>query len=77
MQAFQQEGLAALPPKSHAPHHVATKLPHAHAQAIAHLLHRSPRDFGKATSVWPLDLLIAVRWSEHLIAQRVSDETLR
>jgi transposase len=50
--AFHHEGLGALHPKSHAPHHVATKLTDAHAQTIAQLIHRSPRDFGHATSLW-------------------------
>ncbi len=77
IQAFQQEGLAALQAKSHAPHHVATKLTDAQAQAIAQLIHRSPRDFCKATSLWTLDLLVAVSWSEHLVDQPVSDETIR
>ncbi len=77
IQAFQQEGLGALQPKSHAPHQVATKLTDGQAQTIAQLIHRSPRDFGKATSLWTLDLLVEVSWSEHLIRQRVSDETLR
>jgi transposase len=75
--AFHREGVAALQAKSHVPHHVATKLTDAQAQAIAQMVHRSPRDFGKATSRWTLDLLVAVSWSEHLVDQPVSDETIR
>jgi transposase len=75
--AFHQEGLAALQAKSHAPHHVGTKLTDEQAQQIAQILHRSPREFGKASSLWTLDLLVEVSWSEHLVDQPVSDETIR
>lgn len=75
--AFHQEGLAALQPKSHRPHRLATKLTDAQAQQIAQLIHRRPREFGQATSRWTLDLLVEITWSEHLVDQPVSDETIR
>jgi transposase len=74
---FQQEGLAALRPKSKRPHRLTRKLTDAQAHQIAQLVHRSPREFGKATSRWTLDLLVEVSWSEHLVDQPVSDETIR
>jgi len=77
IQAFHREGLAALEPKSHAARQVHRKLSEPQAQRIAQLVHRSPREFGKATSLWTLDLLVEVSWSQHLVDQPVSDETIR
>ena len=41
------------------------------------LLHRSPRDFGKPTSLWTLDLAAEVAFAEGLTARRVSGEAIR
>ena len=41
------------------------------------LLHRSPRDFGKPTSFWTLNLAADVAFAQGLTARRVSDETIR
>src|SRR5271165_3058444 len=75
--AFHQEGLGALQAKSHAPHHVGTKLTDAQARQIAQLVHRRPREFGHDTNLWTLDLLVEVSWAEHVVEQPVSDETIR
>jgi hypothetical protein len=49
----------------------------AAAERLRALLHRSPRTFGKPTSVWTLDLAAAVSFERGLTAERVSDETIR
>lgn len=41
------------------------------------LLHRSPRDFGKPTSLWTLDLAAEVACAEGITARLVSGETIR
>ena len=41
------------------------------------LLHRSPRDFGRPTSLWTLALAAEVAFAEGLTARPVSDETIR
>ena len=41
------------------------------------LLHRSPRDFGKPTSLWTLALAAEVAFAEGLTARPVSGETIR
>jgi hypothetical protein len=41
------------------------------------LLHRSPRPFGRGTSLWTLDLAAAVAHEQGLTATRVSGETIR
>jgi hypothetical protein len=44
---------------------------------LRHLLHQGPRRFGKATSVWTLELAAEVAYEQGLTAWRVSDETIR
>jgi hypothetical protein len=41
------------------------------------LLHRSPRDFGKPTSLWTLELAAEVSFAQQLTAKRVTGETIR
>lgn len=41
------------------------------------MLHRSPRDFGKPTSLWTLDWAAQVSFEEGLTQERVSGETIR
>ncbi len=41
------------------------------------LLHQSPRQFGKDTSVWTLNLAADVSFEQGLTSDRVSDETIR
>jgi hypothetical protein len=41
------------------------------------LLHRSPRDFGKNTSIWTRELVAEVCFEEKLTSTRVSGETIR
>jgi len=76
--AFQQRGLATLQPGSHAPHRrPQTAFPGAQAEALRDLLHRSPRDFGRPTSLWTLDLAAEISAASGLTATQVSGETIR
>lgn len=76
--AFQQRELAALQPRSHAPHRrPQTAFPGGQAEALRDLLHRSPRDFGHPTSLWTLELAAVVSVAEGLTASQVSGETIR
>ena len=47
------------------------------AERLRALLHRSPREFGQATSVWTLELAADVAYAEGITTTRVSDETVR
>lgn len=47
------------------------------AERLRALLHRSPRDFNKPTSVWTLDLAAEVSCAQGIVATRVSGETIR
>jgi hypothetical protein len=41
------------------------------------MLHRSPREFGKQTSLWTLEDAAQVSFEEDLTQRRVSGETIR
>ncbi len=75
--AFNARGLAALPPGSSRPHTIHAAIDDAGAERLRALLHRSPRTFGKPTSVWTLELAAEVSVAEGITAERVSGETLR
>ena len=77
LRAFDARGVAALAEGSSRPHTVHAAFDAAGAERLRGLLHRSPRDFGHATSVWTLELAAEVAYAEGLTAQRVSDETVR
>ena len=75
--AFNARGLACLtrrraraaaPPVAFSP---------AAAARLRALLHERPRAFGRATSVWTLDLAAEVSFEQGLTATRVSGETVR
>ena len=59
-------------PKSTQPILKETQLPQ-----LQHILHQSPRTFGKPTSLWTQDLLAEVAYEEGLTKEQVSDETIR
>lgn len=75
--AFNRTGLASLAKGSARPHTIHAAFDATTAEQLRELLHRSPRDFGKATSTWTLELAAAVACSEGLTVTRVSDETIR
>ena len=47
------------------------------AEQLRALLHRSPRTFGRPTSVWTLGLAAQVSFEQGLSPERVSGETIR
>jgi transposase len=75
--AFNQRGVAALARRSSRPTTIRPAFDAAGAARLRDLLHRSPRDFGKATSVWTLPLAAAVSAAEGLTAGPVTGETVR
>ena len=54
IRAFAAEGTDCLREKSHRPASVRPELDDAACQRLRALLHRSPRDFGKPSSLWTL-----------------------
>ena len=77
IRSFDAQGVAALVEGSSRPRTVRPAFDAAGAERLRALLHRSPRDFGHATSVWTLELAAEVACAEGLTATRVSDETVR
>ena len=75
--AFIHRGLAALVKGSTRPKTVRPAFDAACAEGLRILLHQSPRNFGKPTSVWTLELAAEVSFEQGLTRERVSDETIR
>jgi transposase len=75
--AFNERGLAALRPGSHAVHTPQAAFDAEAAERLKAIIHQSPRTFGKETSLWTLDLAAEVSFEQGLTRERVSDETIR
>jgi transposase len=75
--AFNKVGLAALKPGSSVPHRIAMAFDGPSAEQLRALLHQSPRLFGKATSLWSLELAAEVSFEQGLTTERVSREAVR
>lgn len=74
---FNAHGLAMLPRGSSAPHATHPVFTPAAAEALRDVLHRSPREFGKPTSLWTLELAAEVAAERGLTARRVTAEAVR
>ncbi len=77
IRAFAAEGLGCLSEKSHRPKSVRPEIDGAGCERLRALLHRSPPDFGKPTSLWTLATAAEVAYAEGITARPVSDETIR
>lgn len=75
--AFNADGLSSLARRSRRPHTIHVAFDAAGCERLREVLHRSPREFGKPTSVWTLTLLAEVAVAEGLTDERVSHETIR
>jgi hypothetical protein len=75
--AFNRREGAALWRRSSRPHTTRAAFDRQGRERLRALLHQSPRTFGKATSIWTLDLAAEVSFAEGLTRQRVSGETIR
>ncbi len=75
---FNQEGLSeTLRRGSNRPHAVRRAFEEKAAEALREMLHRSPREFGKDSSLWTLAMAAEVSFEEGLTKERASGETLR
>src|SRR5215831_15300100 len=74
---FDSRGRAALQPKSSRPHTTPASCDADGLERLQELLHQSPRVFGKATSLWTLELAAEVSFAQGLTRRRVSDATIR
>ena len=77
IRAFNTRGLAALQRGSQRNKILYSSFDTAGAEALRDLLHHSPRDCGKETSVWTLELAADVAHERGLTAWRMTGETIR
>src|SRR5262249_45169465 len=77
LHAFNADGLPSLVKGSSRPKRTRSVFGPAQAERLRALLHRSPRDFGKPSSVWTLDWAAEASVAEGIVATRVSGETIR
>jgi transposase len=75
--AFNTAGLDCFTKKSNRPKSTKPLFEEGEITQLQHLLHQSPRVFGKNQSVWTQDLLAQVACEEGVTKERVSRETLR
>lgn len=76
--AFNDKGLPeALRQGSKRPHTIHRAFDPERAEVLRELLHKSPREFGKQSSLWTMDIAAEVSFEEGLTNERVSGETIR
>jgi hypothetical protein len=74
---FDERGLKALTPGSSRPKRTRAAFDEEGADALKELLHRSPREFGKESTLWTLEDAAEVSFEEGLTEEKVSGETIR
>ena len=75
---FNEGGLEeALRKRSSRPKTIRAAFGEGRAERLREMLHRSPREFGKDTSLWTLELAAEVSFEEGLTEGRVTGETVR
>ncbi len=75
---FNEEGLSeVLRRGSNRPHRVHRSFDEKGAEALREMLHRSPRDFGRDSSLWTMEMAAEVSFEKGLTRERVSGETIR
>jgi transposase len=78
LKRFEQEGVeACLMRRSNRPLRPKTKIDEAALERLREMLHQSPRQFGKASSIWTLGLAAEVSFAEGITKDLVSDEAIR
>ncbi len=74
---FNERGLAALEAGSSRPKRTRSAFDEESAERLREMLHRSPREFGRESSLWTLEMAADVAFEEGLTPERVSGETIR
>lgn len=77
LRAFRREGLDCLTEKSSRPHTARPSLGPERRDALQELLHRSPRVFGKPTSLWTLALVAERCQAQGWTPRRLTAEAIR
>lgn len=75
---FNERGLDALVAGSSRPKRTQAVFDEKSAELVREILYRSPREFGRDTSLWTLEMAAEVSFEEGLTGgRRVSGETIR
>jgi transposase len=74
---FNASGLDVLKAGSHRPDTIIATFTPDKMEQLKDILHQSPRNFGKETSLWTLNLLAEVSFSERVAERLVSGEAIR
>ncbi len=77
IKGFNAIGLEALKMGSRRPHKTQAAFTPITAGKLKDILHQSPRNFGKETSRWTLDLAAEVSFENDLVAAQITGETIR
>jgi transposase len=77
IRAFDERGLDDLTPGSSRPKRVHAAFDERSAEALRQMLHRCPREFGRNSSLWTLEMAAEVAFEEGLTSECVSGETVR
>jgi len=74
---FNASGLDVLKAGSRRPHNISMTFTPEKVERLKDILHQSPRNFGKETSLWTLNLLAEVSFREKVAERLVSGEAIR
>jgi transposase len=77
IRTFHAAGIDCLNPRSHRPASAHAELDGIACERLRALLHLSPRDFGKPTSLWTLGLVAQVAFAQGITARSMSGESVR
>ncbi|WP_242527294.1 helix-turn-helix domain-containing protein [Ktedonosporobacter rubrisoli] len=77
LHCFNASGLAVLEEGSSRPHRLRTTFSQEALEGLQDLLHRSPSDFDKPTSLWTLELAAQVSFEQGFTPRLISDESVR
>ena len=75
--SFNEHALDALTPGSSRPKEVHAAFDESGTEALRDILHHSPRNFGKGSTLWTLAMAAEVSFEEGITERRVSGETIR
>ena len=75
--AFNAQGLACVPKQSTRPKSVEATLDASRCERLQHILHQSPRTYGKPTGVWTLALAAQVCQEQGVTERCLSEESIR
>jgi transposase len=77
IRAFHAAGTDCLREGSHRPVSARPELDDVACERLRALLHRSPRDFGKPTSLWTLESASGVAFAQGITERPMSGESIR